>query len=140
MKRRLFATLIGLVALGGAPLAQAVCDKPLTFGVVPQQSATKLAGLWGPLLREVSERSGCTLSFRTAPNIPEFEKRLANGEYDFAYMNPYHYTVFGEVPGYVAFGRARDRQIKGIMVVRRDSPIQSMEAVSYTHLTLPTSG
>ncbi|MFT7672206.1 MAG: ABC-type phosphate/phosphonate transport system substrate-binding protein [Gammaproteobacteria bacterium] len=39
---------------------------------------------------------GFKVNFKTAPNIPTFKKRLAAGEYGFAYMNPYHYTVFNQ--------------------------------------------
>jgi phosphonate transport system substrate-binding protein len=96
-------------------------QKSLSFGVVPQQSATRLAEEWGPLLAEISRRAGVALVFRTAPSIPAFEERLAKGEYDLAYMNPYHYVVFHEAAGYQAFAREQDRRLKGILVVRKDS-------------------
>jgi phosphonate transport system substrate-binding protein len=96
-------------------------QKSLSFGVVPQQSATRLAEEWGPLLAEISRRSGVALVFKTAPSIPVFEERLAKGEYDLAYMNPYHYVVFHEAAGYQAFAREQDRRLKGILVVRKDS-------------------
>ncbi len=95
---------------------------PLSFGVVPQQSATRLAEEWGPLLAEVSRRSGVSLTFQTAPNIPMFEERLAKGVYDLAYMNPYHYVVFHASSGYLAFATEQGRKIKGILVVRHNSP------------------
>ena len=98
-----------------------VVSKPLSFGVVPQQSATRLADEWGPLLAEISRRSGVPLSFKTAPSIPIFEERLGKGEYDLAYMNPYHYVVFHASSGYRAFAKEQDRKIKGILVVRKDS-------------------
>lgn len=97
----------------------------LTFGVVPQQSASKLAEDWGPLLAEVSKRSGVQINFRTAASIPVFEERLGRGEYDLAYMNPYHYIVFNAAVGYRAFAKEQDRKIKGIVVVRKDSPYKT---------------
>ena len=93
----------------------------LTFGVVPQQSASRLAEDWGPLLAEISKRSGVQLVFRTAASIPVFEERLGRGEYDLAYMNPYHYIVFNTAVGYRAFAMEQDRKIKGIVVVKKDS-------------------
>ena len=121
------------------PLAQAESDnaKVYTFGIVPQQSATRLARLWVPVLNYLGGKSGFDLRFKTAPNIPTFEKRLAAGEYDLAYMNPYHYTVFHQSPGYVAFAHAADKQIKGILVVRKDSPIQDLEALAGQTLAFP---
>jgi hypothetical protein len=39
--------------------AQAIeTAKPYTFGIVPQQSASKLAEEWGTLISEISKRSG----------------------------------------------------------------------------------
>ena len=102
-------------------------EKSYSFGIVPQQSATKLARTWIPLLQLLQQKTGISLRFATAPDIPTFEKRLARGKYDFAYMNPYHYTVFHESPGYLAFARQANKLIKGILVVRKDSPYQSVE-------------
>ena len=96
-----------------------------TFGIVPQQSASKLAKLWVPVFRYLGQRAGMDLKFHTAPNIPEFERRVAAGDYDFAYVNPYHYVVFSRSPGYRAFASAKDKRIKGILVVRKESPIRS---------------
>lgn len=112
-------------------------EQVLVFGVVPQQSAATLAKLWSPLLAEVSKRSGVAVRFSTAPNIPEFEKRLANGEYDIAYMNPYHFTVFNRTPGYKALVKAKYKLIKGLMVVRKDSPIASLEQLDGKTLAFP---
>ncbi len=116
---------MGLLAgfcLGVPALAQQAVPQALSFGIVPQQTASKLAEDWGPLLAEISKRSGVTLVFRTAPNIPGFEERLGKGGYDLAYMNPYHYVVFHAASGYRAFAKEQERKIKGILVVRRDSP------------------
>ena len=96
----------------------------LTFGIVPQQSASRLAEEWGPLLTELSRRSGVPLVFRTAPSIPAFEERLSKGEYDLAYMNPYHYVVFHKANTYQAFAKEQGRRLKGILVVRKDSAYQ----------------
>ena len=109
----------------------------LTFGVVPQQSASKLARLWTPVLDHINTHTGLDVRFRTAPDIPAFEQRLATGEYDLAYMNPYHYTVFHEKPGYQALAKARDKRIKGIMVVRKDSGITDLAELNNTSLAFP---
>jgi phosphonate transport system substrate-binding protein len=108
-----------------------------SFGVVPQQSATKLARLWGPVLAMVSERSGVQLRFATAPDIPTFEERLSRAEYDFAYMNPYHFVTFNTAPGYRALGRAMDRRIRGIVVVRKDSDIADMTELAGSEVAFP---
>jgi phosphonate transport system substrate-binding protein len=118
-------------------LSEEKVDKFITFGIVPQQSASKLARLWTPILNKLSKETGLKIKFKTAPNIPTFEQRLLEGEYDIAYMNPYHYTVFSKVPGYVAFAKAKDKLIKGIIVIRKDNKIQTLEQLSGKTLAFP---
>ncbi len=110
----------------------------ITFGIVPQQSASKLASLWTPFFMKLSAVTGYRIEFRTAPDIPEFERRLANGEYDMAYMNPYHYTVFHEHPGYQAFAREKDKLLRGILVVRTDSAYKDLGDLSGKTIALPS--
>ncbi len=112
----------------------------LTFAVVPQQSATKLARLWTPILNHLSARTGYRLSFKTAPDIPTFEQRLARGDYDMAYMNPYHYTVFNQSPGYVAFANEKDKHIRGIIVIRKDSGHKDLVEFAGQTLAFPSPG
>ncbi|MEI8169089.1 MAG: phosphate/phosphite/phosphonate ABC transporter substrate-binding protein [Rhodoferax sp.] len=120
---RLVGVVSSVIGLLAVPAVHAQTDqKSLTFGVVPQQSATRIAEEWGPLLAEISRRSNVLLVFKTAPSIPVFEERLGRGEYDLSYMNPYHYVVFHSSAGYRAFAKEQDRKIKGILVVKKDSP------------------
>lgn len=135
--KRLAFTLAVLCGVTQAPTAKAA-EKTLTFGIVPQQAASKLAATWGPLLAEISQKSGVKLEFRTAPDIPTFEDRVGRGEYDIAYMNPYHYTVFSEKTGYRAFAKEEDRNIEGIIVVSADSPIKSVDELNGATLAFPS--
>ena len=130
---RLFLTSFLLLVTHGANAEQPV----YSFGIVPQQSASKLARLWGPILHQISEQTGVKMYFATAPDIPAFEKRLADGVYDFAYMNPYHYTIFHDSSGYKALAKARDQRIKGILVVRKDSNIKKLDDLEGSTLAFP---
>lgn len=107
------------------------------FGVVPQQSASKLARLWRPILNHLETKTGIQFVFATAKTIPIFEQRLAKGDYDLAYMNPYHYTVFHESPGYEAIAKQKNKRIKGIVVVRRDSDLNDLAELSGQTLAFP---
>lgn len=109
-----------------------------SFGVVPQQSAKELAKLWTPVFQYIQEQSGIQLQFNTAKNIPEFEKRLASGTYDFAYMNPYHFTVFNHDPGYQSLAVRIKQPIRGIMVVRKGGPLRSLTDLSGKTLVFPS--
>lgn len=109
-----------------------------TFGIVPQQSSAKIARLWGPLIKQLSDNTGLTLKLVTAKDIPTFESRLAKGEYDFAYMNPYHYTVYSHKPGYLALAKQKDKSIRGILVVRKDSDASTLADLAYSTLAFPS--
>ncbi|MDC5707386.1 phosphate/phosphite/phosphonate ABC transporter substrate-binding protein [Vibrio europaeus] len=127
-----------ILALSTLLLSTATLADTLTFGVVPQQSASRLAKQWGPLVDTLKEQTGYEITFSTAPNIPEFEKRLSEGQYDLAYMNPYHYTVFSQVSGYRAIAKAKDKRIKGIIVARRSNDYQSLEDLQGQTLAFPS--
>lgn len=134
-----------LIIIYAACIAQSVSantekqTKPdfLVFGVVPQQSATKLAQNWIPLLNFISETSGVNLKFATAHDIPTFEKRLANGEYDIAYMNPYHYAVLHDKVGFEALVHEKNKKIKGIIVANKNSQIDKLEDLSLQTIAFP---
>ena len=131
-------TLFGLLLLCFTSFTMA--ETTLTFAVVPQQSASKLAQLWGPIVNKISAESGLKVQFTTAPDIPTFEKRLAEGKYDIAYMNPYHYVVFHQSAGYQAIAKARDKRIKGIIVVGKNSEINSFNDLNNSTLAFPAPG
>lgn len=117
--------------------ASQAAQPEITVGIVPQQSATELARVWIPLLQEVAARSEIRLVFRTAPDIPAFEERLKRGEYDIAYMNPYHYTVFSRISGYKAFAKEKDRRLVGIIVIAKKSPISDIKQLSGKTVAFP---
>lgn len=115
----------------------ASADTMLTFAVVPQQTASKLVKSWQPIIEQLSQHSGVQIKFATAPDIPTFEERLSQGVYDIAYMNPYHYVVFNQSNGYQALAKARDKRIKGIMVVANNSPNTALKDLDHAHLAFP---
>ncbi|BBE50971.1 Phosphate-import protein PhnD [Ferriphaselus amnicola] len=131
----LHALLISILVLEtNAVLAE---DRIYTFAIVPQQAVTELAKSWIPFLALLSERSGVKLKFVTAPDIPTFEKRLGNGAYDIAYMNPYHYTVFHKKSGYKAFAKEKGRKLTGILVARKGSAINDIRDLNGLTLAFP---
>ena len=142
MKIRSLYLLLILTALPWVSVhsrAETAGERPtLVFGIVPQQTASKLARLWTPILDHIGKASGTRLVFATAPDIPTFEQRLAAGAYDLAYMNPYHYVTFSKKPGYRAFAKQKDKQLKGILVVRKDSPVEDLVDLDSGQLAFPS--
>ncbi|MBT5154861.1 MAG: phosphate/phosphite/phosphonate ABC transporter substrate-binding protein [Gammaproteobacteria bacterium] len=110
----------------------------LSLGIVPQQAASKLARLWTPIIIYIQDETGVRLRFKTAKDIPTFEQRLLAGEYDLAYMNPYHYTVFSQKPGYRAFAKEGEKRLKGIIVTRKDSTLHQLQGLEGMTLSFPS--
>ncbi|WOT06353.1 PhnD/SsuA/transferrin family substrate-binding protein [Shewanella youngdeokensis] len=140
VKALLYSALLLLFQLGTAVAKAEPLPQTLVFGVVPQQAASTLAKVWGPLLAEVSQNAKLDLRFATAPDIPTFEARLAKGEYDIAYMNPHHYVQFNQAQGYQALVKETDKMLKGIIVVPITTSDKDLEALKGQTLAFPAPG
>lgn len=124
-----------LIALGLLLLSLNVSAQTITVGIVPQFSVKKLHGIWQPILDELSKETGYDFVFRGAPDIPSFEKEFLAGQFDLAYMNPYHYLV--AEASYRPLVRDTGRQLYGIIVVPKDSDIQSLADLDGKMIAMP---
>ena len=143
------ATITAIFIVGGcfaflSTMVSATETLPVTltartysFGIVPQHKATDLAARWVPLLQHLSTRTGLHIEFRTARDIPTFERQLAAGEHDFAYMNPFQYVLFQQKSGYRALVRQRTHGLRGIVVVRADSSYRTLQDLEGQALAFP---
>ena len=59
-----------------------MANSDILFGIVPQQSATKLVRAWVPFIKRLSKGTGVSVRFATLNDIPSFEKCLARGAYE----------------------------------------------------------
>ena len=110
-----------------------------SFGIGPSQSAIELAKRWTPIVQYLSEKSGVPLQFKTGKDIPTFQQQMRDGVYDFAFINPYHYLEFHKGEGYTAFAREKDGKLFGVLVVKKDGPIQDVAQLSGQTLAFPTA-
>ncbi|MEQ8828161.1 MAG: hypothetical protein RIC82_10335, partial [Parvibaculum sp.] len=78
-----FLTTLAFCSLLAPPAAQSVSAsepaKTLLLGIVPQQSATRLARIWVPIIERLSKETGLTIRFATTKDIHSFERCLAKG-------------------------------------------------------------
>ncbi len=108
-----------------------------TFGVVPQFDQRRIMRIWQPILNELQRRTGLHFELKVTPAIPVFEKELLRGDYDFAYLNPYHMLIANKTGGYEPLVRDIGRQLSGIVVVRKDSRIQSVKGLEGKTVAFP---
>lgn len=137
--------LVGLFAcaLLISSAAQAAClgdqstTKVYTFDVVPQLTAAKIYTTWSPLLQRVGQEAGLCFELRVSPTIPEFEQKLLKGEPEFVFLNPYHAVLAHQKKKYQPLLADSEDLLTGILVVRADSPIKSLDELKGKNVSFP---
>ena len=95
-------------------------------GIHPLHNPQRLAEIYGPLVDYIdAAMPEVVLKLEASRSYEEFEKKLYNGHFDFAMPNPYQ-TVLALKRGYQVFGKmADDAHFRGLILLRRDSPVQT---------------
>ena len=133
----LFKILLFAVLVFASHLVEPAENASYSFGVVPQFEQRKLYRIWRPILDELEQRTGLEFKLVDSPNIPDFEQKYREGTYDFAYMNPYHLLVANDTQGYLPLVRDGGRMLQGILVVPKESPIQSVGELAGKQVAFP---
>ncbi len=136
--KQLFSKTLLVLMFSCLFISTAYSKEVYTFGVVPQSGTLKVAKLWSPLLRHIKKTSGVKVKFATANTMEAFEERLANGDFDFVYMDPQQYVDFSKSGQYLAIAKRKEQPLKGIIVVHKDSPIQSLADLNNSKMAFPS--
>jgi len=135
--RFVFLALLGCPSvLAAPPKAKPQAPVKLIFGVAPQQAVTELARIWTPFLGYLSRKTGYSFQFRSATDVTTFERRIAAGEYDFAYYNPLLYATSRE-SGYQAIAKEKNTKLTGIVVVPKESPYRDLKDIDGATVAFP---
>ena len=111
--------------------------KEYTIGIVPQFEIRHIRKIWNPIINEIQKNTGYKLKLIGSPTIPDFEREFNAGRFDFAYMNPYHILLAQKNQGYVPLVRDNGRKLHGILVVRADSNINSINDLNGKKIGFP---
>lgn len=136
LQRLALAVAVAMPLLAETNLARA--ETTYKFGVVPQFEPRALANIWIPILKELENRTGLKFKMIGSPKIPEFEVSFMAGEFDFAYMNPYHAMLAASQIGYVPLNRDNGRKLFGVLVVKKDSPIKDVKELDGKTISFPS--
>jgi phosphonate transport system substrate-binding protein len=140
--RHISLILVSLLffAFPSVGMTQAPDGEPVSysFGVVPQYAQRQMFRNWRPVLDAIEQRIGIRLELKGTPKIPVFEKQFMDGEFDFAYMNPYHVLKAAENQGYIPLVRDGKRKLKGILVVHKDNPIENLRELRGKEVVFPS--
>jgi len=128
-----FLILIGtLLSVLSAEAADAY-----SFAVVPQFDQRKLFTIWKPIVENVSKRTGIQLNLVATLTVPEFERELSKGSFDFVYANPYHVLREESRQGYIPL--IRDKiPLRGILVVAKDSSFKTPADLDGQEMAIPS--
>jgi len=118
-------------ATGGAQ------ERPLSFGVLNQQSPALTAERWNPLLHYVAMRSGVPLRLRMGPTVQETDAMMARGEFDFMFTNHNFQSEFDTL-GYRVIARWGGDPIHGVIAVAAESPIRTLEDLDGRRVAFPS--
>lgn len=104
-------------------------------GVVPQFDSRTIHDIWTQILAQLQTRTGLRFVLVGSPNIPAFEKKFEQQEFDFAYMNPYHAVIAAS--HYVPLVRDVATQLQGVIVVHKDSHINKLSDLHGKNMDFP---
>ena len=120
-----------------ACLGEQNTTKTYSFEVVPQLTAAKIYSTWSPVLQRVGQDADLCFELRVSPTIPEFEQKLLKGEPLFVFMNPYHAVLAYQKQKYQPLLADNEDLLTGILVVRADSPIKSIDELKGKPVSFP---
>lgn len=106
-------------------------------GVVPQFEAQRISRIWQPILNRLNAETGHEFRLEQSESIPEFEKAFLRGDFDIAYMNPWHAVMAYEAQQYRPILRDQSRKLRGILVVKKNGPIKSLEQLNGKNIAFP---
>lgn len=98
----------------------------LVLGVMPSLPPTKLFTKYQPLADYLTRKTGKEVVVSTSPNFQEYIVRLQKGEYELILPNAYQYIMVSKEPGYIPLVKVKGIPYKGLIVVRKDSGINSV--------------
>jgi phosphonate transport system substrate-binding protein len=115
---------------------QAQARQPRSVAIVPQLPPAELYSRWRPLLQQLGQRAGICFDLVVPASIPTFEQGLQQGSYAYAFMNPYHQWMVQQ--RYQPLVRDGKTLLKGILLVRNDSPIKALPQLAGATIAFPS--
>lgn len=113
-------------ACWGLMVGLAVAGPPYELGLVPQYEQNRLLAIWRPIVDAIAAATGVEIRVKGSVGFAHFERQFRNGEFDFCYLNPYHYLIARQTQKYVPLVRDHAQDLQGILVVRRDGPLTTL--------------
>lgn len=113
-------------------------DHVYTLAIVPQYTPLVIHRNWQPLLERLQRDSGIKLKVKTYNSFRQFLSALNRGEPDFSYLAPYHLVLARRAQGYKPLLRDDSKQLVGLLMVRKDSALNSVQELDGKTIAFPS--
>lgn len=131
---KLFKRIILSKSLAFMFFSPVIFAETFTVGVVPQFDIKTIYSIWQPILNVIEQKTGHKFVLKGSKDIPTFEKDFSMGVFDFAYMNPYHYTISKH---YQPIIKDHGRKLYGILTVSADSNMTDISELNDQTIVFP---
>ena len=118
------------------PVASVEGQREYIFGVFPYMPLNKLYEVHAPMADSFSKKIDTPVVMRSAPSFESFRESLRREEYDIAFIQPFDYPNAHDKHGYLPLAR-RGAQLRNILLVRKDSPLNSIEDIKGKLIAAP---
>lgn len=135
--RMLGGCCIGLLAFVSISTGVAAELRTYTMAIVPQVQIDEVEQAWNPVVERISQDAGIKIQLQLYPSIPQFESAFLAGSPDFVYLNPYHQVMAKRAQGYIPLVRDGSALLSGVLVVRHDSPIHTVQDLDGKVIAFP---
>lgn len=121
--RQFHRFIVGLLVLSTLWMTHASAEQGFKVAIVPFMAPTAINHNWTPVLAQLEKVTGHRFELRVYDQFAQFENEFQAGIPDFLYLNPYHTVMAKKAQGYVPLVRDNSKQLKAILVVQADGPI-----------------
>lgn len=120
---------------GGAPEVEEISEEAapegprLVVGRIPAENPVKALQAMQPLMKLMGERLGMRIQPASARDYDDFIQKMADGEYDIAFLAPLAYVAARDSTGYEAIARpvrGGSDSYTAIIISRVDGPIRTL--------------
>lgn len=113
-------------------------EQVYTLAIVPQYTPLLIHRNWQPVLTRLQRETGLKFRLKTYSNFRQFLTALRSGEPDFTYLAPYHLVLARREQGYQPLLRDDSKQLVGLLMVSKDSPLKSVHELDGQVIAFPS--
>ncbi len=118
-------------------IAESKERKEFILAVMPEVPPVTVYKSWTPFVNKLSEETGLDIKLKVYDTFSQFENDLFKGVPDFVFLCSFYVTLAKKKQGYIPLVRS-ETLLEGIVVVRKEGPIHSVQDLNGKEIAFPT--